>query len=101
VHQDLLGLVSSTNGLVYALIGGVNTILGPLIGATFLRYLNDVLSRGSTQSSLYIGIVLMLVVYVMPDGVLGLWQRLGNRRASAAKNAPTELEVAPPPVPAE
>lgn len=82
VHQDLLGLVSSTNGLVYALIGGVNTILGPLLGAVLLRYLNDALSRGSTQSSLYIGIVLMLVVYVIPDGVLGLWSRFARRRAA-------------------
>ena len=92
VHQDLLGLVSSTNGLVYALIGGVNTILGPLIGAVLLRYLNDVLSRGSTQSSLYIGIVLMLVVYVMPDGVLGLWHRFAPRRPASAARA-KELQV--------
>jgi branched-chain amino acid transport system permease protein len=95
VHQDLLGLVSSTNGLVYALIGGVNTILGPLIGTVLLRYLNDALSRGSTQSSLYIGIVLMLVVYVMPEGVLGLWRRLVSRRRARAIRPATELETAP------
>jgi branched-chain amino acid transport system permease protein len=96
VHQDLLGLVSSTNGLVYALIGGVNTILGPLIGAVLLRYLNDVLSRGSTQSSLYIGIVLMLVVYVMPEGVLGLWRRISLRRRPAVPAVPASgLEAEP------
>ncbi len=94
VHQDLLGLVSSTNGLVYALIGGVNTILGPLIGAVLLRYLNDALSRGSTQSSLYIGIVLMLVVYVMPDGVLGLWRRFTTRRRTPAGQPTSALEAA-------
>ncbi|HEY3061643.1 MAG TPA: branched-chain amino acid ABC transporter permease [Chloroflexota bacterium] len=94
VHQDLLGLVSSTNGLVYALIGGVNTILGPLIGAVLLRYLNDALSRGSTQSSLYIGVVLMLVVYVMPDGVLGLWRRFTTRRRAPAERSAGELETA-------
>ncbi len=80
VHQDLLGLGNSTNGLVYALIGGVNSILGPLLGAVALRYLNDQLSRGSTQSSLYLGIVLMLVVYFIPDGLLGLWRRYGADR---------------------
>jgi branched-chain amino acid transport system permease protein len=96
VHQDLLGLVSSTNGLVYALVGGVSTVLGPLLGAAFLRYLNDVLSRGSTQSSLYLGIVLLMVVYAMPDGLLGVWQRLvRRRRADAPRLAPTELEQAP------
>jgi branched-chain amino acid transport system permease protein len=95
VHQDLLGLVSSTNGLVYALIGGVSTIFGPLVGAVLLRYLNDVLSRGSTQSSLYIGIVLMMVVYVMPDGVLGLWRWVSTRVLRRAVQRPaTELEAA-------
>src|SRR5262249_10480344 len=71
VFTDLLGLNNSTNGLVYALIGGVDTILGPLVGAAGLRLLTDQLSRGSTQSSLYIGIVLMLVVYFVPDGLAG------------------------------
>jgi branched-chain amino acid transport system permease protein len=101
VHQDLLGLGNSTNGLVYALVGGVNTILGPLLGAVVLRYLNDLLSRGSTQSSLYLGIVLMLVVYFVPDGLLGLWRRKagGGRRAEVRDPGLTEPEtgVAGPP----
>lgn len=75
VFIDLLGLSNSTNGLVYALIGGVDSILGPLLGAAVLRALTDQLSRGSTQSSLYIGIVLMLVVYFAPDGIVGWWRR--------------------------
>jgi branched-chain amino acid transport system permease protein len=79
VFIELLGLANSTNGLVYALVGGVDTILGPLLGAAVLRALTDQLSRGSTQSSLYIGIVLMLVVYFLPDGLVGLWRRLRVR----------------------
>jgi branched-chain amino acid transport system permease protein len=79
VFIDLLGLGNSTNGLVYALIGGVDSILGPLLGAAVLRALTDQLSRGSTQSSLYIGIVLMLVVYFAPDGLVGVWRRAQAR----------------------
>jgi branched-chain amino acid transport system permease protein len=83
VHQDLLGLGNSTNGLVYALTGGVSSILGPFLGAIALRFVNDTLSRGSTQTPLYLGIVLMLVVYFVPDGLLGLWARYrpGRRHA--------------------
>jgi branched-chain amino acid transport system permease protein len=79
VFIDLLGLGNSTNGLVYALIGGVDSILGPLLGAAVLRALTDQLSRGSTQSSLYIGIVLMLVVYFAPDGLVGVWRQAQAR----------------------
>ena len=84
VHESLLGVGTSVNGLVYALVGGVDSIVGPFIGAALLRFLDDVLSRGSTQSSLYIGIVLMLVVYLMPDGLVGLWRRLRARTTRRA-----------------
>ncbi len=83
VFIDLLGVANSTNGLVYALIGGVDTILGPLLGAAILRALTDQLSRAGTQSSLFIGIMLMLVVYLMPEGLLGLWHRFVKRRLAA------------------
>jgi len=83
VFIDLLGVANSTNGLVYALIGGVDTILGPLLGAAILRSLTDQLSRAGSQSSLFIGIMLMLVVYLIPEGLLGLWQRYVKRRFAA------------------
>ena len=83
VFIDLLGVANSTNGLVYALIGGVDTILGPLLGAAILRSLTDQLSRAGSQSSLFIGIMLMLVVYLIPEGLLGLWHRYMRRRLAA------------------
>jgi len=73
VSQDLLGLSNSLNGLLYALVGGAeHVILGPLLGATGFRYLTDSLGRLTSQSSLYIGLALLIVVYVMPSGILGL-----------------------------
>jgi branched-chain amino acid transport system permease protein len=85
VFIDLLGIANSTNGLVYALIGGVDTIFGPLLGAAILRALTDQLSRAGTQSSLFIGIMLMLVVYLIPEGVLGLRHRFKKRRAETTE----------------
>ncbi|MBV9580109.1 MAG: branched-chain amino acid ABC transporter permease [Chloroflexi bacterium] len=79
VFIDLLGISNSTNGLVYALIGGVDTILGPFLGTALLRALTDQLSRVGSQSSLFIGIMLMLVVYLIPEGILGLWRRFARR----------------------
>jgi branched-subunit amino acid ABC-type transport system permease component len=73
VSQDLLGLSNSLNGLLYALVGSPeHVILGPLVGATGFPYLTDSLGRLTSQSSLYIGLTLLVVVYVMPNGILGL-----------------------------
>jgi len=73
VSQDLLGLSNSLNGLLYALVGGAeHVILGPLLGAAGFRFMTDSLGRLTSQSSLYIGLALLVVVYVMPSGILGL-----------------------------
>lgn len=99
VSQDLLGLGNSLNGLVYALVGGATHILGPLLGALGYRYLTEKLSRVSTQSSLYIGVALLLIVYFMPDGAIGLVQSLYRRfvqRRSAQTTEPSALEIEVP-----
>src|SRR5207302_11227919 len=73
VSQDLLGLTNSLNGLLYALVGGGDhVILGPLLGAAGFRDLTDSLGRLTSQSALYIGLALLIVVYLMPNGILGL-----------------------------
>jgi branched-chain amino acid transport system permease protein len=94
VFIDLLGVTNSTNGLVYALIGGVDTILGPFLGAALLRALTDQLSRVGSESSLFIGIMLMLVVYLMPDGILGLWRRFSRRHFPTRGDRSTEMPEA-------
>ena len=78
---------------MYALIGGVDTILGPLLGAAILRALTDQLSRAGTQSSLFIGIMLMLVVYLMPEGLLGLRQRFAKRHVAVHGDTPEAAEA--------
>lgn len=91
VFQDLLGLPNSLNGLVYALIGGVDAIVGPLMGATLLRWVSERLSQQSTQSSLYVGIVLLLVVLFIPDGIVGRWRQVWQRRQKGAATAEPEV----------
>jgi branched-chain amino acid transport system permease protein len=90
VFEDLLGLGNSLNGLVYALIGGVDSILGPFLGAAGLRFVTESLSRGTAQSPLYVGVVLLLVVYLVPDGLVGLWRKLRARKGGASPMPPVE-----------
>jgi ABC-type branched-subunit amino acid transport system permease subunit len=72
VFQDLLGLANSVNFVLYSLVGGVDTIVGPLLGTMGLRGLSDYLATALTnQIQLYIGLALLVVVYFLPNGVVG------------------------------
>ncbi|MBV8715993.1 MAG: ABC transporter permease [Chloroflexi bacterium] len=97
VSQDLLGLNNSLNGLLYALVGGAeHVILGPLVGAAGMRYLTDSLGRLTSQSALYIGLALLVVVYLMPNGILGLVdQAIRQVARRSTRGESTEL----PPIP--
>jgi branched-chain amino acid transport system permease protein len=80
VFEDLLGLNDSVNFVLYSLIGGVDFILGPLFGTAGLRYLGEYLGQHTAQSQFYIGIALLVVVYLLPTGVIGGVRRLWERR---------------------
>jgi branched-chain amino acid transport system permease protein len=80
VFPDLLGLTNSVNSVLYSLIGGVDTVIGPLVGTIGLRYLVEYLGQQTTQSQLYIGAALLVVVYLLPTGLTGVLRRLWQAR---------------------
>lgn len=97
VFEDLLGLNNSLNFVLYSLIGGVETVFGPLIGTAGLRYLAETLGQQTAQSQLYIGVALLVVVYLLPAGVVGgvrqLWQLRRRLRPAPTRE---DLEEPPP-----
>jgi branched-chain amino acid transport system permease protein len=80
VFPDLLGLANSLNAVLYSLIGGVDYVLGPLLGTAALRFLAETLGQQTTQSQIYIGVALLFVVYFLPDGVTGRVRQLSQLR---------------------
>ena len=66
----------STQIAVMAIVGGVGTLWGPVVGALILYPVSEVI-RSSIGSSLpglslvIYGLVLMLVIYFMPQGIIG------------------------------
>ena len=81
VFQDLLGLANSVNFVLYSLVGGVDTIVGPLLGTAGLRFLSEYLgTTQSTQTQLYLGLALLVVVYFLPAGVVGGVRQLWHLR---------------------
>ncbi|MBW1805635.1 MAG: branched-chain amino acid ABC transporter permease [Deltaproteobacteria bacterium] len=53
------------------IIGGMGTVLGPVLGAVFITYLSEFLANYHTFHLIITGIVLILVIRFLPSGIWG------------------------------
>ena len=57
--------------LLWVLLGGGATTLGPLIGTLFMYYVIDITSGYTSAYLLIVGVALILLVLFFPKGMLG------------------------------
>jgi branched-chain amino acid transport system permease protein len=82
---DLMVWTESGEFIISVMIGGLGTLVGPIIGGVFFTLLRDKVSSVVDWYFLVIGAVLVVIVLFMPRGLLGLRRlfRLRGRRVSA------------------
>jgi branched-chain amino acid transport system permease protein len=74
----------STNAVVWTVIGGTGTLLGPFVGSGLYIIGSDLLSARLPNFAIFIGVLLLVFVLFAPEGLLGLVRRLArSARASA------------------
>ncbi len=70
-----------------AIFGGMGQIYGPVIGAAFFTYLQEILiTKFAYYYMLLFGIILIIAILYMPNGVVGLilkWRSQRRVRASS------------------
>jgi branched-chain amino acid transport system permease protein len=112
LQPETFGLYLSLTLVLAVILGGGGTILGPVMGAVIIVALQqtEALSRvvelqKSVSDRWYlstpglVGLLLVIVLYVLPDGIAGTSRRLiSRRRARPATEDPSP--EATPPVPA-
>jgi branched-chain amino acid transport system permease protein len=76
---DAFGIVESFTMMAMVIVGGMGTMIGPVIGAIVLTFLPELL-RGFGELRLMIyGLALTLVVLFMPGGIVQAWTALRAR----------------------
>jgi branched-chain amino acid transport system permease protein len=65
------------------MLGGMGTLLGPLIGAGIILLLRDWLAIVTSNGNLVLGGIFVLIVLVFRKGVLGEFADLATRYTSA------------------
>jgi branched-chain amino acid transport system permease protein len=71
VFPDVMGLPTSVDGLVMMLLGGVETITGPIVGALVYKALSIWLISHTDYSRLVLGCAIVLIVVAFPKGIVG------------------------------
>jgi branched-chain amino acid transport system permease protein len=80
VSPALLHWTRSGELLVMVILGGMGTLIGPVLGAATLLLAEDLLTSYTEYWQLYLGPFLVLVVLTTRRGVFGLLAGSGDRR---------------------
>jgi branched-chain amino acid transport system permease protein len=76
---DFVFLVVSGEVVIFNVIGGIGTLVGPIIGAAFFLLLREGLSRFFTEYYLiFVGLIFIGMVIFVPQGLLGFARRWLN-----------------------
>jgi len=95
VSPTSVGIERSIFAIVMVILGGVGTLLGPLIGAAIVVLIENVLSSYVERWHLVLGLVFILVILFLRSGVAGALAKL-YRRIRGRTTRP-EGGAAPPP----
>ncbi len=81
---DLLHWSVSGEFLIMVMIGGLGTLVGPIIGGAFFIVLQEKVSSYVQWYNIVVGLVLVLIVLFVPRGLLGLRHALRGRSGREA-----------------
>jgi branched-chain amino acid transport system permease protein len=83
VHPTTLSLQSSAEALLGVIAGGAGTLAGPVVGAAIVLILKNYVSAYFERWNMLLGLVFVLIVIFMPDGVVPgvrrMWARLRTK----------------------
>ncbi|HEX6792404.1 MAG TPA: branched-chain amino acid ABC transporter ATP-binding protein/permease [Casimicrobiaceae bacterium] len=75
VSPESFPFFQSITFLLVVLIGGAGTVLGPVAGAIVVVLLPEVLSFLAEYRLLFFGALLLLVLWLVPEGIIGAFER--------------------------
>ncbi len=84
ISPDTVSVNRSVDGLVMVLLGGLQTLAGPIVGAVTFTWLQDAVARNTDYWRALLGGVILLLVLVFPQGIAGFFAGLFGRMRKVA-----------------
>jgi branched-chain amino acid transport system permease protein len=83
ISPETIHVGRSIDGLVMVLLGGIQTLTGPIVGASVFATLQDTVMRQTEYWRALLGLIILLLVLAFPQGIVGafssLWRRSGAK----------------------
>ena len=76
ISPESLSVSRSVDGLVMVLLGGIQTLTGPVVGAVSYTWLHDVMARSTDYWRALLGAVILVLVLLFPQGIAGFARQL-------------------------
>ena len=70
IHPTTLSLTTSAEALLGVIAGGAGTLAGPVVGATIVLLLKNYVSAYFERWNMLLGLVFVIIVIFMPEGVV-------------------------------
>ena len=71
ISPTAFSLTTSAQILIYVLVGGLGTLLGPILGAVAIQYLITLLgAQALVNANLVLGVILVVFVLLVPQGIV-------------------------------
>ena len=81
ISPETIGVGRSIDGLVMVLLGGIQTLSGPLVGASVFAVLQDTIMRQTEYWRALLGLIILLLVLAFPSGIVGGIAQMMSRKA--------------------
>ena len=68
--------------VIYNVIGGIGTLVGPIVGAGFFQLMRELMARLFGDQFPYLiplGVIFITIIIFLPQGILGFARRWLNR----------------------
>jgi ABC-type branched-subunit amino acid transport system permease subunit len=83
ISPETISIGRSIDGLVMVLLGGVQTLSGPIVGASVFSVLQDLVMQQTEYWHALLGGIILVLVLAFPAGLVGSFLRLAARWRSA------------------
>jgi ABC-type branched-subunit amino acid transport system permease subunit len=79
ISPETISISRSIDGLVMVLLGGIQTLSGPIVGASVFAILEDMVMRQTQYWHALLGGIILVLVLAFPAGLAGAFLRLAAR----------------------